>query len=215
MLALFNLISAIMHSMKAIIILTILFLSSCSSMRPEEKKPKLEVTEVNPNKWTAITKQNLLHLTQIYDLEPFFFTRKVNIQSRVIPRSHPVLTLNTRNAENPKKILATFLHEELHWWLGIKKENLNAAIKDLKKIFPKVPSENKRGTYSTYLHLVVNYLELRALEHYLGTKEARLILRSAMLKDKIYPWGYSKVLNNTKILKRVIEKHQLFPHPLT
>ena len=201
--------------MKAIILLAILLLSSCSSLRPEEEKPKLEVTEVNPNKWTAITKQNLLHLTQIYDLDPFLFTRKIYIQSRVIPHSHPVLTLNTRNAENPKKILATFLHEQMHWWLGFRKDKLTAAIQDLKKIFPKVPSENKRGTYSTYLHLIVNYLELRALEHYLGSKEAKSIIRSTMLKDKIYPWGYSKVLNNTKTLKRILEKHQLFPPPLS
>ncbi|MFP5386590.1 MAG: hypothetical protein ACLGHN_10955 [Bacteriovoracia bacterium] len=201
--------------MKAIILLSVLLLSSCASLKPEEERPKLEVTEVNPNKWTAITKQNLLHLSQVYDLDPFLFTRKINIESRVIPHSHPVLTLNTRNAEQPKKILATFLHEEMHWWLVTKKENVDAAIRDLKKIFPKVPAENKRGTYSTYLHLIVNYLELLALEHYLGPKEARAIIRDTMVKGKIYPWGYSKVLNNTKTLKRILKKHQLFPHPLS
>jgi hypothetical protein len=37
-----------------------------------------------------------------YDLNPYIFTTKIAIQSMVIPHSHPVLTLNTRQTWNEK-----------------------------------------------------------------------------------------------------------------
>ena len=104
--------------MKTLILIFSLFaLFSCSLSNPKRAIGNdLEITEINPNQWTALTKKNMLMLTKDYDLEPFLFTKKINIQSRVIPHSHPILTLNTRNAEFPLKILSTWLHEEFHWF---------------------------------------------------------------------------------------------------
>ena len=42
-------------------------------------------------------KQQLARLLQSWPLDPWIFTHEVLIQSRVIPHSHPVLTLNTRS----------------------------------------------------------------------------------------------------------------------
>lgn len=193
-----------------------IFLTGCASKVKDEHPSGLEVKEIQPNKWTSITKQNLLHLAQVYDLSPFLYTKKIHIQSQVIPHSHPVLTLNTRNAENPKKILSTFLHEELHWWLSGKNDKpTNLAIAELKKIYPKVPAINKNGPHSTYLHLIVCFLELEALEHYLGKKEARGVITNIMRKDKIYTWVYYQVLYKDFAIRQLVKKHKLLPPVLT
>lgn len=203
--------------MKLILVILLFALAfGCASRKKDEGHPSgLNIVEVKPNKWTAITKQNLLQLTQVYDLRPFLFTRKVKIQSRVIPHSHPVLTLNTRNAENPHKLLSVFLHEQLHWWLTKNPENTKEAVKLLKKYFPKAPVTKSLGADSTHLHLLVCYLELKALSHYMGKKEGREVVYSIMKKDKIYPWIYYQVLFRPSSIEKVVKKFKLLPPPLT
>lgn len=200
--------------MKWFLILTLFILSGCAARQEPPHPSGLVVTETNPNKWTALTKQNLLHLTQVYDLSPFIYTKNVKIESRVIPHSHPVLTLNSRNAENPKKLLSVFLHEQFHWWLTMNKTQTDLAIKDLKKIYPKAPVTKSDGPNSTHLHLIVCYLEMRAVSFYLGKKEGREVISSIMKKDKIYPWIYNQVLNRDSAIQKVVKKHKLIPPAL-
>ena len=184
------------------LVLFLALLSGCATRKKDEGHPSgLHIAEVKPNKWTAITKQNLLLLTQVYDLDSFLFTKKVKIESRVIPHSHPVLTLNTRNAENPNKLLSVFLHEQLHWWLNKNSSNTLLAIKELKKKFPKAPVTRSLGADSTHLHLIVCYLELAALNHYLGKKDGRETVYDIMKRDKIYPWIYYQVLFRGKRIR--------------
>lgn len=160
---------------------------------------------------TALTKQNLLQLAQVYDLSPFYFTKKIQIQAKVIPHSHPILVLNTKNAEYPKKLLSTFLHEEIHWWLTDNKSRSLNAIKELKKIYPKVPVAKGHTAHSTYLHLIVCYIELKSLSNYIGKSEGRRIITELMKKDKSYPWIYYQVLNKDFAIKRIVEKYKLMP----
>lgn len=188
-----------------------LFLFGCSSRQEPPHPSGLEVSEVKPDKGTALTKQNLLHLLQVYDLTPFLFTKTVKIEPMVIPHSHPVLTLNTRNAEKPKKILAVFLHEQLHWWLAANQQKTDAAIKELRKIYPNAPVTKALGPQSTYLHLLVCYLELRAVSFYLGKKEGRDVITSIMKHDKIYPWVYFQVLNKDFAIARIVRENGLLP----
>lgn len=202
-------------NVRLFLIFLFVILAGCATNEPLQGHPSgLVVEEVNPNKWTGITKQNLYHLAQVYDLSPFLFTKKVRIESQVVPHSHPVLTLNTRNAEKPKKILATFLHEQLHWWINQNPKNTEAAVLELKKIYPQAPVTTSEGKDSTHLHLLVCYLELRSLEFYLGNKEARDIITSVMKQDKIYPWIYYQVLYKDFAIKAIAEKHKLVPSPL-
>ena len=190
------------------------FIFGCASTTPDETPSGLKITEVGPNKWTALTKQNLFHLAQVYDLTPVLFTKEVNIQSKVIPKSHPVLTLNTRNAEHPKRLLSSFLHEQLHWWAVMNNEKMNLAVKELKKIYPTAPITKGSGPNSTYTHLIICYLEYRTLAYYLGEKESREVISVIMKKDKIYPWIYFQVLNKAFAIKKVVQKHQLLPPPI-
>lgn len=190
------------------------FVFGCSSANPDQSLSELKITEINPNKWTALTKQNLHHLVQVYDLTPLLFTRNIQIQSQVIPTSHPVLTLNTRNAEHPKKLLSSFLHEQFHWWGGMNQENFKLAVKELKKIYPTAPATKGSGPDSTFVHLIICYLERQALAFYLGDKEAKEIITAIMKKDKIYPWIYYQVLNKDFAIKKVVQKYKLLPPPL-
>lgn len=177
--------------------------------------PQIRITEIGPNKWTALTRQNIEHLIQVYHISPLFFTKEIHIQSRVIPHSHPVLTLNTRYAEQPKKLLSVLLHEQLHWWEERRKVDTNKAIVDLKKLFPVLPKEGlAKDTHSTYLHLIVCFLEFESLVYYLGKKEANEIIRELIHKDKIYPWIYTQVLNRYQDINKIVLKYNLKPVPL-
>lgn len=187
----------------------------CATKVEEEHPSGLNIVEVKPNKWTAIMKQNMLHLAQVYDLRPFLFTRKIRIESHVIPHSHPVLTMNTRYAEHPKKILSLWMHEELHWWLEKHPKETALAVKELKKIYPQAPKGQGANADSTFTHLLVCYLEMRALALYVGEKESKVIIEDIMKTDKLYPWVYYQVLYKNFAIKKIIKKYKLVPPPLT
>jgi len=157
----------------------------------------------------------MLGLVSEYNLEPYLYTKKINIQSRVISHSHPVLTLNTRNAEFPQKILSTWLHEELHWWAEMNRESVEKAIFDLRILYPVLPQVGgARNDYSTYLHLVVCFLEYKAVSLYLGEIKAREILLEFVTVDKIYPWIYTQILNRTQEIENVVKSRKLLPEGL-
>lgn len=181
---------------------------SCASRRSDDA-PAVVITEVGPNKWTYLTKQNMLQLAQVYDLSPFLYTKKIQVQSDVHSSAFPVLTLNTKHSEDPKKILAMWLREEFHWWVRQNKVNADLAVNELKKIYPKVPTP--KGSHSIHLHLIVCYLELKAMELYLGPKEARNVTQQMMKKDKLYSWVYYQILYKNFAIKKTIEKYQLLP----
>lgn len=201
--------------LSSLLLLFILVICGCASKIEDEHPSGLNIVEIKPNKWTFIMKQNMLQLAQVYDLTPFLFTKTIHIESQVIPHSHPILTLNTRNAEKPKKILATWMHEELHWWMEKNPKATADAIKELKKIYPQAPKGQGASQDSTYLHLLVCYLEMRTLALYVGEKEARTIIEEIMKKDKIYPWIYYQVLYKNFAIKKLLKKHKLVPPPLS
>ena len=74
-------------------------------------------------------REQLLRLLYTHDLQKWLFTRDVLIQDGVIPHSHPVLTLNTRYLDDDTAQLATFVHEQLHWFLTdhVERAKTNAA----------------------------------------------------------------------------------------
>ncbi len=132
------------------------------------------------------------------------------IPSRVIPHSHPVLTLNTRYVENDRTQLATFLHEQLHWFLTdhVPEERVEAATAELRETYPSVPAkppEGARDEESTYLHLVVGSLELQALTEVVGETAAREELGAV----DHYTWGYGTILRDSARLRELLARHGL------
>jgi hypothetical protein len=198
------------------LIIFILSLCGCTTEAPKRVYEEvIEITEINPNRNTGLTKQNLFHLAKVYDLKPFLFTKKIHVQSFVVPHSHPVLTLNTRNAEKPNFLLATWLHEEFHWWTSSKKVETDRAIAELKKLWPTIPKGGAANLHSTYLHMIVCWLEHRSLVHFLGERDAKEIIDTLRTKDKVYPWIYMQVLEKSDVISKVIRKNRLVPPPLT
>jgi hypothetical protein len=197
-----------------LLIFCLFVLLSCSSADLENRHPSgLVVVEISPDKGTMLMKQNLLHLAQVYDLSPFLFTKRVHIHPGTPHQSHPDLTLDTKNAESPPHILADFLHEELHWWLSHNQEKTAAAKMELNKIYPKAPFFGPPE--ETYEHLVVCYLEFKALEFYLGKIQSRDLLTKKMKKEKSLAWVYYQILYKDFAIKKVIHKLKLLPFPLT
>ncbi|HEX2189462.1 MAG TPA: hypothetical protein VHG51_11215 [Longimicrobiaceae bacterium] len=155
-------------------------------------------------------REQLLRLARQYPLEKWLFTREVRIRTGVIPHSHPVLTLNTRYLEDDHRQLATFVHEQLHWFLEARPGPTAAAVRELRGMYPEVPvggGEGARDEHSTYLHLLVCTLELDAASELLGEARARELLGTS----GHYRWIYRQVLTRTPQLRGVLERHGLTP----
>ncbi len=83
------------------------------------------------------------------------FTNDIVIDSNSIPHSHSILTLNTRNT-NPILVLATFVHEQFHWFTQIK-SSFKDCIVYLKKYKELEDFTNNPDKYpnSFWIHLIV------------------------------------------------------------
>ena len=153
-------------------------------------------------------KKQLERILETYELDPWIFTDSVLIQSYVIPHSHPILTLNTRYTDNDKEQLSTFLHEQIHWFADADSIQTEKAIKTFREMYPKVPvgdGQGARTEYSTYLHLLVCWLEFDGLRQLLGEDEARSIIES----KTYYKWVYKKVLDEGNRIEAVAKKYGL------
>jgi hypothetical protein len=60
------------------------------------------------------TRDQLLALLARYEPQRWQCTDTVRIEQGVIPHSHPVLTLNTYVLGDDARLLAIYLHEQLH-----------------------------------------------------------------------------------------------------
>lgn len=134
-----------------------------------------------------------------YDLTRDIFTKDIIIEKMAIPHSDPLLTLNTRTIDDPNMYLATFLHEQIHWFFSAREKNTDKFVALMKSQFPKAPSEKNGGAkdnYSTYLHLGVCYYEFKEAERLLGTSEAKRIFE----KNDVYTWVRKQVLEKSDVI---------------
>ena len=153
----------------------------------------------NGSEAEAIMANELRDVLRAHAVEPWILTRKVLIDKDQIPHSHPVLTIHTRHIGEELELLATFIHEQLHWleaepWL----EDFEAAMQEFAEIFPTVPSSAEGGArdrQSTYRHFLVCDMELQALTTLVGEEAARDTLAQATH----YVWIYDKVLRDPRI----------------
>ena len=144
-----------------------------------------------------------------FDLDEWTFTHTVIIDERSIPHSHPVLTLNARHAD-VDRLLSTYIHEQLHWYLAASRERTQAAIAELRTVYPEVPvggSEGARDAESTYLHLVVNYLELQGIRRLLGDARAEDVFE--YWAGDHYTWIYATVLKDEARIANIVHAYDL------
>lgn len=160
---------------------------------------------------TPLEKEAQAQLERIldkYELDRWIFTDSVLIQSYVIPHSHPVLTLNTRYTDNDNEQLSTFLHEQIHWYADADSLTTEKVIDTFRGMYDNVPvrgGEGARSEYSTYLHLLVCWLEFDGLRRLIGEQEARSVLES----KTYYKWIYNKVLTEEDRISAVIKEYDM------
>ena len=167
---------------------------------------EIEISLKNNSKSEMVTKAELQKLLGSHELSKWTFTRKIMIEDNVIPHSHPVLTLNTREAG--RILLATYVHEQIHWFLSDNRKRTDQAIAELRELYPKVPVGNPDGArneLSTYLHLIVNYLEYEAMKELVGESKARKIME----RKRYYKWIYKTVLKDGASVREIVERNDL------
>lgn len=180
--------------------------------RPARAQPAVEITLEHSTAAEAQTRDQLRRLLATYDLSPWIYTRSVVIDERALPFSHPVLTLHTRHVKDDDLLLSTFLHEQFHWFLEGKREATGRAIDDLRKVFPTVPvggAEGARDEDSTYLHLVVCYLEKQAVQRVLGELRARQVMEFWAADH--YTWVYRTIQSRARDVGAIIGARKLLP----
>jgi len=158
------------------------------------------------------TKGQLERLLKTYDLSKWVFTNSIVVDEKAIPHSHPVLTLSTRHLKDDDLLLSTFVHEQAHWFVIQDQKALEGALKDLKEMFPSVPSKGPEGASdesSTYLHMAVCYLEYRALREVLGELKAKQIMD--FWATDHYMWIYRTVRDRPRDIGNIMFKHKLVP----
>lgn len=195
--------------MKSIIymILIALFLSNVSYAQSG-----IEIALKTGGKDEQQTRAQLQRLLQEYDVAKWIFTKSVLIEENSIPHSHPVLTLSTRHLRDDELLLSTFLHEQIHWFLTQNQKSTDEAKKDLRGLFPRVPVSSPEGAMdeeSTYLHLLVIYLEYRADREILGELKARQVME--FWANDHYTWIYKTVLERPRDIGNITFKHKLIP----
>jgi len=145
-----------------------------------------------------------------HDLTAWTFTNDVIIQEGAIPHSHPALTLSTRNDGDHQ--LSSLIHEQMHWFCADRDADAERAYQqDLRPRYPVVPVGRPDGAdteESTYLHLIVCWLEIDAVAHLLGRATAERIAND-FAKAGVYGWVYRTVLNDFETLGQIYARHDL------
>lgn len=154
--------------------------------------------------------ERLRHVLGQFDLTPWIFTRRVLIDEKTPPHSHPVLTVGYGDHGDDNLLLSNFVHEQLHWWLVAHQHQTDAAISELRQLFPNLPVGGLDGAVneeSSYLHLLVIWLEWQGDKALLGDKKAADVM--AFWKGDHYRMLYRTVLDSEDVVGRVVAKHGL------
>lgn len=176
--------------------------------------PRLDISLAHDSAEEQATRAQLQRLVATYDVSPWLFTRKIVIDERAIPHSHPVLTLHTRHLKDDELLLSTFVHEELHWFLGMHHDAYEAAEAELREMYPTIPvgfPEGSSDEKANYAHLMIGLLQYRADMQLMGELRARQIL--AFWADDHYTWIYRALLkpDEREKIGKVLRKHGLLP----
>jgi len=168
----------------------------------------LKIRLANNSSTEKATEDLLRKMLEQYDLEPLVFTYDILIKDDAIPHSHPVLTLNGSMPGDYSSLLASFIHEQMHWYMSSRRGAMFAAIEELQREYPCLPNEkNKiaRSEFSTYLHLIINMLEFQGIERFFGLEQAKMIIS----QKSYYTWIYKQVLERADCIVAIMSKHDL------
>ena len=153
-------------------------------------------------------------LRRRHDLARYEYTRVVRIVPGSDTFAHPILTLGNRFADSEDLLLSTYLHEQMHWYLWLlgtpERDPVAPFFDELVRRYPEAPiglPDGARNYESTYLHLVVNWLEIAATATLIGRPRAF----SCADAQPTYRWIYKTVLRDWDVLAELYERHGLLP----
>jgi hypothetical protein len=156
----------------------------------------------------------LAALRRRHDLARYEYTSLVCIVPGGDTFAQPVLTLGNRFAATEDELLSTYLHEQMHWYLwylGTPERDMLAPFMDeLVRRYPDAPTappEGARGYDATYLHLVVNWLEVAAAAEFIGRERAVAVAAA----QRSYRWIYRTVLRDWDMLGELLERNDIVP----
>lgn len=171
-------------------------------------QPAIEIDLAHGTDRERQTKALLEQLLDSYDLRKYTFTRKVVIEERAINHAFPVLTLNVRFAQSPDELLSSYLHEQLHWHLRARGTDQQAAVADLRRLYPSAPvglPEGADKAFGTYGHLVNCYLEIQADRQLMGADRTNAVISG----KGHYTWIYKTILEDEPRIAAVVRRHRL------
>jgi hypothetical protein len=155
----------------------------------------------------------LLDLRQRFDLSPFEYSKQIRIAPTELPHSHPRITLNTW-VRDDLGLLSMYLHEQMHWYVTwyshARTLQWQQLFDELRGRYPKVPSVEAGGAnddFSTYLHLLVNGLEVDAVSRFLGREQVVKHVRAL----PFYGWIYQTVIEDRASLGALYHEQHLLP----
>ena len=195
--------------MTRVLLLLCLTFFSNSALYAQEK---ISISLAHGSKAEQQTKEQLQRLLTAYDLSKWVFTKSIIIDEKSIPHSHPILTLHTRHLKDDELLLSSFVHEQLHWFITQRDKDSEAAMKELRVLFPKIPvgfPEGSNDESGNYEHLLVVYLEYRADRELLGELKARQVMDFWAVDH--YTWIYKTVLERTRDIGNIAFKYKLIP----
>jgi hypothetical protein len=195
-------------------LLLLTFLIDCLSSPLLAQTPDAESEIVFARELEQQTREQLQKVLSEYNVSPWIYKRRVKIDASSVGESGSyMITLSTQHVDDDLGLLSEFIHEQIHRITYEKRlAERNAAIKELKSLYPDAPAEKPEGgpnEFVTYMHLVINWLELDAMTELVGEETARRLAA----EEPHYTWINKRILEDTDQIGSVLAKHDLLITP--
>lgn len=167
---------------------------------------KISISLKNNNEAEQITKKLLERILEKYKLDGWVLCQDITIEQGASGKAFPLIRLSAH--DNEDKLLAQFLHEQIHWIEKGREGEMESTVEELKNIFPNVPINKPEGggnQKSTYIHLIICRLEFLALKAVLGEEKAQRMVSS----NNNYTWIRKIVIDNGSVIDSVIKRYFL------
>jgi hypothetical protein len=179
--------------------------------QPDDLQIALDFTTVQRNAERVRTM--LLDARARFDLARFEYCKQVRIAPTEIPYSHPSITLNTW-IHDDLGLLSMVLHEQMHWYVTwyshARAPQWRSLFERLRERYPSVPAAEAGGgndEFSTYLHLLVNWLEIEAVSQFIDRGRVLSHVRAL----PFYRWIYQAVTDDWEALGALYREQGLLP----
>jgi hypothetical protein len=178
-----------------------------------QENPNIEIDLSAARQSAERVRAMLIRLRQRLDLSPFEYCKEVRISPTEIPFSHPRITLNSF-VFSELGLAAMYLHEQMHWYASWFSHSHASPWRQLfgrlRGRYPSVPAIEAGGAQdesSTYLHLMVNWLELEAVSRFFPREQVERHLRAL----PFYQWIYQTVIAEQESLGSLYRELGLSP----